>query len=170
MWDILLPLLIVLLSILWWMASKQPCSPVTDEEERVKFLLTLLVESRWSGLTYKLLYRHRHHRGLTSADDPLVADRAAAASVVAPPAQTSPAVYRQVVLSSSSSSRRTPPNNVQPVEQPEIPRTAGIPLCPQCNQPMLMRRNRRNLGLFWGCVAYPACRGTRRPGDTGGDQ
>ena len=150
------------------MASKQPCSPVTDEEERVKFLLTLLVESRWSGLTYKLLYRHRHHRGLTSAEDPLVVDSAAAASVVARPAQTLPAVDRQLVRSSSS--RRTLPSNVQPVERPEIPRTAGIPLCPQCNQPMLMRRNRRNLGLFWGCVAYPTCRGTRRPGDTGDDQ
>ena len=176
MWEILLTLLILLLSILWWMASNQPCSTVTDEEERVKFLLTLLVESRWSGLTYKLLYRHRHHRGLTSADDPSAADRAAAASGVAPTALTSPAVDRQVVRR-----RRTPPSNVQPVEQPEIPPTiildpgastsmAAIPLCPQCNQLMRMKHNRRNGGLFWGCMAYPVCKGTRRPGDPGDGQ
>ena len=96
MWDILLTLLILLLSILWWRASKQPCSPVANEEERVKFLLTLLVESRWSGLTYKLLYRHRHHRGLTSADDPLDDDRAAAVSVVALSPLTSQSVTRQM--------------------------------------------------------------------------
>ena len=122
MWDILLTLLILilnslwwiagkLLDVLWWMTSRQPCSPVVSEEERVKFLLTLLVESRWSGLTYKLLYRHRHHRGLTSADGPLAANRAAAASDVTP--------------------------------QLEIPPTAGVPRCPRCDQPMLMRRNRR---------------------------
>ena len=166
MWDILLTLLILLLRILWWIASKPPCSPVANEEERVKFLLTLLVESRWIGLTYKLLYRHRHHRGLTSADDPLGDNGAAAASVLA--------VDRQVVRR-----RRTPLSLTlwtdaawthAGAEQPEIPPTAGSPLCPRCHQPMQMKRNRMNHGLFWGCVAYPACKGTRRPGDTGDDQ
>ena len=148
--------------------TSQACAPSAEteavEDSRVPFLLTQLIESRWSGLTYKLLYRHRHHRGLTSADDPMAADRAAAASVVVPPAPTSPAVDLHVGL------RLTPPNTVQPVEQSEIPPTATIPRCPQCGRPMLMRRNRRNHGLFWGCVAYPRCRGTRRPRGTGDEQ
>ena len=146
MWDVILALLVLSLSTLWWVASKLRRPPVTDDEERVKFLLSLLIESRWIGLTYKLLYRHRHHhRGLTSVDDrlevdyaTLAVDHATAASDVA--------------------------------QLSEIPATAVIPRCPRCNQLMLMRRNRRNHGLFWGCVTYPVCRGTRRPGDTGDDQ
>ena len=168
MWDILLALLILLLdilrwiaskllNILWWITSKQPCSSVANGEERVKFLLTLLVESRWSGLTYKLLYRHRHHRGLMSADDPLDDDSAAAASVLA--------ADRQVVRR-----RRTPLSLTFWTDAAWTHAGAGRPLCPRCNQPMQMKRNRMNHGLFWGCVAYPACKGTRRPGDTGDDQ
>lgn len=33
------------------------------------------------------------------------------------------------------------------------------PACPQCAQPM--RRRRSAKGDFWGCTAYPACRGTK---------
>jgi len=33
------------------------------------------------------------------------------------------------------------------------------PDCPQCNQPM--RRRRSAKGEFWGCTAYPDCKGTR---------
>ena len=142
MWEILQALLILLLSILWWMANRKPCQPVTDEEERVKFLLTLLVESRWSGLSYKLLYRHRHHRALTNADD-LSEDSHAGA--------VSPSI---------------PPDNSQ-WDGGWTPRMAVIPTCPVCYLPMLMRRNRTNHGLFWGCAEFPECRGTRRLGDTG---
>ncbi len=38
------------------------------------------------------------------------------------------------------------------------------PRCPDCGQPMVRRhaRSGRNAGRdFWGCSAYPACRGTR---------
>ena len=31
-------------------------------------------------------------------------------------------------------------------------------LCPECNQPMVMRRGSPP---FWGCESYPQCRGTR---------
>ena len=78
----LLTLLVVVLSILWqtWRSmSKPPCPPAAEEEGKVKFLLTKLIESRWSGLAFKLLYRRRHRRGLMIADDPLEAGRAAAA-------------------------------------------------------------------------------------------
>lgn len=34
------------------------------------------------------------------------------------------------------------------------------PKCPQCGAPMRLRHSAR--GDFWGCTAYPTCRGTRR--------
>ena len=166
MWEILLTLLILLLSILWWMASKQPCSPVADEEERVKFLLTLLVESRWSGLTYKLLHRHRHHRGLMNADVPMAAEPAAAAVAVALPAL--PLLPVDPLIPPLERPAMEEPAMAQPAaEPPEIPQTANTPLCPHCGHPMVMRRTRRSHGLVWGCAAHPQCRGTRRPGDRG---
>lgn len=33
------------------------------------------------------------------------------------------------------------------------------PLCPECGKPMKRRKSTR--GEFWGCTAYPDCRGTR---------
>ena len=149
-------------------AGNKPCPPVTDQ--RVKFLLTMLVESRWSGLTYKLLHRHRHHRGLMNAGVPVAADPAAAAVVVGPPAPPLPAVDLPIPPNMEQPAMEQPAMEQPAAAPPEIPPTANIPLCPQCGRPMLMRRNRRNHGLFWGCVAYPGCRGTRRPGDTGYDQ
>ena len=159
------------------MASPQPCPAVTDEEERVKFLLTLLVESRWSALVYKLLYRHRHHRALTSAAGPSVADSAAVASVVlglgqrsqyVPRGPTAPAVKQPPAVKQ----RATLPNDVKPVEQlerellapPPIASEVSVPVCPQCSQLMVMRSNRMNHGIFWGCTGYPKCRGSRRLG------
>jgi restriction system protein len=35
------------------------------------------------------------------------------------------------------------------------------PACPSCGTTMIQRRNRRNGEAFWGCPAYPRCRGTR---------
>ncbi len=35
------------------------------------------------------------------------------------------------------------------------------PLCPQCGQVMIRRFNRATKQAFWGCTAYPQCRGTR---------
>jgi ssDNA-binding Zn-finger/Zn-ribbon topoisomerase 1 len=33
--------------------------------------------------------------------------------------------------------------------------------CPTCGGPMLRRSNRQTGRPFWGCKAFPACRGTR---------
>ena len=33
--------------------------------------------------------------------------------------------------------------------------------CPSCEGPMVLRTNRRDGTSFWGCLRYPACRGTR---------
>ncbi|MBI3945352.1 MAG: four helix bundle protein [Armatimonadetes bacterium] len=41
---------------------------------------------------------------------------------------------------------------------------ADVPRCPLCGQPMALRRARTGTGAgrpFWGCAAYPTCRGTR---------
>lgn len=35
------------------------------------------------------------------------------------------------------------------------------PNCPRCGAAMVERRNRANATTFWGCTAYPKCRGTR---------
>jgi len=33
--------------------------------------------------------------------------------------------------------------------------------CPDCDGPMVSRQNKRDGSRFWGCAAYPKCRGTR---------
>lgn len=33
--------------------------------------------------------------------------------------------------------------------------------CPQCDGPMTSRKNNSTGQRFWGCNAYPKCRGTR---------
>lgn len=49
---------------------------------------------------------------------------------------------------------------IEPVLSPQ--REATSPPCPTCGSQMVERRNRRNDEQFWGCPAYPRCRGTRR--------
>jgi len=49
--------------------------------------------------------------------------------------------------------------NIAPLSADPVP-----PACPQCGKPMVQRLARRgsNAGSrFWGCSAYPACKGTR---------
>ena len=43
------------------------------------------------------------------------------------------------------------------------------PSCPSCEDPMVLRMNRREGNYFWGCRRYPACRGTRDIGSDSGD-
>jgi ssDNA-binding Zn-finger/Zn-ribbon topoisomerase 1 len=33
--------------------------------------------------------------------------------------------------------------------------------CPECDGPMVSRLNREKNQRFWGCKAYPDCKGTR---------
>ena len=50
----------------------------------------------------------------------------------------------------------------QTVPQPTA--EESIPMCPNCARPMVMRRARSARGAgqdFWGCSAFPQCRGTR---------
>ena len=44
-----------------------------------------------------------------------------------------------------------------------VPEPAEVPACPECGKPMVLRtaRHGANTGSqFWGCSAYPACKGT----------
>jgi four helix bundle suffix protein len=45
-------------------------------------------------------------------------------------------------------------------------RNAAVPECPQCGKPMRRRNSKK--GEFWGCTAYPDCRGSRDIGDEAG--
>ena len=45
--------------------------------------------------------------------------------------------------------------------------TPSVPGCPSCSKPMVKRTAKRGANAgeeFWGCSAYPACRGTRQIG------
>lgn len=42
-----------------------------------------------------------------------------------------------------------------------IGRSAGAPSCPDCGASMVNRLSRKDGEQFWGCPAYPRCRGTR---------
>ena len=42
----------------------------------------------------------------------------------------------------------------------QIPVDKTAPLCPECDKPMRRRNSQR--GEFWGCSAFPQCKGTRQ--------
>jgi restriction system protein len=49
-------------------------------------------------------------------------------------------------------------SSVQPVTHNEV---NAAPPCPKCNLAMVRRENRKMSQGFWGCSAYPKCRGMR---------
>lgn len=63
-----------------------------------------------------------------------------------------------------------PPARVEPALEtehrsaaPAQPRTGDTPSCPLCAKPMVQRTAKRGASAgsaFWGCLGYPACRGT----------
>lgn len=42
------------------------------------------------------------------------------------------------------------------------------PACPECGNPMRLRKPRSGGKTFWGCSNFPACRGTREAGGATG--
>lgn len=40
---------------------------------------------------------------------------------------------------------------------------AHPPICPRCRGGMTARQNRETGGWFWGCLAYPGCKGSLDP-------
>ncbi|EKN43999.1 MULTISPECIES: topoisomerase DNA-binding C4 zinc finger domain-containing protein [Pseudomonas syringae group] len=53
--------------------------------------------------------------------------------------------------------RKSKPTTPKPETRPATPN------CPHCKKPMVIKvaRTGKNAGDFWGCVAYPKCRGIR---------
>ncbi len=51
--------------------------------------------------------------------------------------------------------------SVYPAAATSVAEPASLPTCPRCGAAMVERRNRANAMTFWGCTAYPKCRGTR---------
>lgn len=53
--------------------------------------------------------------------------------------------------------RKSRPTTPKPETKPATPN------CPHCKKPMVIKvaRTGKNAGDFWGCVAYPKCRGIR---------
>lgn len=50
---------------------------------------------------------------------------------------------------------------VEPAISAKGPKDSSAPTCPRCDSAMVQRSNRRTGETFWGCPAFPACRGTR---------
>jgi len=55
----------------------------------------------------------------------------------------------------------SPQPRVEPVLSVETSHGAGVPNCPKCEAVMVRRNNARTAESFWGCSAFPVCRGTR---------
>ncbi|MEF3083194.1 restriction endonuclease [Luteimonas sp. SMYT11W] len=54
-----------------------------------------------------------------------------------------------------------PAPRIEPAFATATPAIAVKPDCPRCGSAMVERTNRRANTPFWGCITFPACRGTR---------
>ena len=66
-------------------------------------------------------------------------------------------MIREVQATRAQATR--PVESVAPA--PTASPTAAQPACPKCGKPMVERTNRTTGQKFWGCSAFPACRGVR---------
>lgn len=74
------------------------------------------------------------------------------------------ALIRSVQVDTRPASPERPPApvlRIAPAFDTARPDAAATPDCPRCGTAMVERTNRRTASTFWGCRAYPACRGTR---------
>ena len=68
-------------------------------------------------------------------------------------------IRQEKAASSGVPSRAAQAQAISPVPGPDPGRA-----CPTCSKPMVRRTAKRGVnagGEFWGCTAYPVCRGTR---------
>jgi len=52
----------------------------------------------------------------------------------------------------------------QALQDPAANADSGLPNCPLCGKPMVIRTARKGQNActqFWGCASYPSCKGTR---------
>ena len=54
-----------------------------------------------------------------------------------------------------------PQERIEPYLKTPEPVSQPAPDCPRCGASMVERTNRQSGSLFWGCSAYPRCKGTR---------
>ena len=66
-------------------------------------------------------------------------------------------MIREVQATPTQTTR--PTGNIVPA--PVVPSAAAPPACPKCGKPMVERSNRTTGQKFWGCSAFPTCRGVR---------
>lgn len=95
-----------------------------------------------AGLLQTLERRAQAERDLKSLGDTVPASTVA---LIVPPQRVTPTLSAPRVTISKPPSVMTP---------------AGVPCCPRCGLPMQRRSGR--FGRFWGCAAYPRCKGTRK--------
>lgn len=68
-------------------------------------------------------------------------------------------MIREVQVRGAASATRQA--RVEPVLRVETPDASEVPNCPKCEAVMVRRNNSRTAEAFWGCSAFPVCRGTR---------
>jgi restriction system protein len=69
-----------------------------------------------------------------------------------------------MIKAAQVASSRAAPNGVPPAQPAVSPASPAEIACPLCGKAMVRRTARRgaNAGdVFWGCSAYPTCKGTR---------
>jgi restriction system protein len=77
-------------------------------------------------------------------------------------------LLHDLIRQARNSRRQTPARQSRSSSGSAAPAdTPSVPGCPTCSKPMLKRTAKRGANAgeeFWGCSAYPACRGTRQIG------
>ncbi|KAA3541651.1 MULTISPECIES: topoisomerase DNA-binding C4 zinc finger domain-containing protein [Pseudomonas] len=79
---------------------------------------------------------------------------------------TKPAVHSPQPQKPVKTSRAKRPEKRHEPATPKLPAepaAPAAPACPHCKKTMVIKvaRTGKNAGEFWGCVAYPKCRGIR---------
>jgi restriction system protein len=78
-----------------------------------------------------------------------------------------PLLYGLIRQARNSRGQSPAPQDGQPLVSAAQADAPSVPSCPTCSKPMVKRTAKRGANAgeeFWGCSAYPACRGTRRVG------
>lgn len=69
-----------------------------------------------------------------------------------------------LIRQAKASTQPAPAPRAAAAAAPTAPARAEVPACPACAKPMARRQAQRGVNAgkeFWGCTAYPTCRGTR---------
>ncbi|PBP35498.1 topoisomerase [Pseudomonas syringae] len=80
-----------------------------------------------------------------------------------PPEPATPAVQSPEPQAPVRTRRAKPDKKPRQAAPPTPATEPAAPACPHCRKTMVIKvaRTGKNAGQFWGCVAYPKCRGIR---------